>query len=120
MAIASFPHLNPKAIMRLTELDDRHAVSLAVGDKLEVLLECNPTTGYQWEVNPLASKVLVPRGSDFVSSSAAIGSGGKQSLSFRANEPGRVELELFLRRPFELGKAPLKDFRVRVTVTTGA
>jgi inhibitor of cysteine peptidase len=103
--------------MQLTDNDNGRAVTIAVGDELKVILEANPTTGYRWEVSEFDPRVLTPGARTFVPDSGAVGSGGKEILSFTGNEPGRTELKLVFQRPFERGKPPAKQFSVTVTVT---
>jgi hypothetical protein len=45
LACASLSN-NPK-IVKVTEENDRSTVDLDIGDRLEITLESNPTTGYQ-------------------------------------------------------------------------
>ena len=103
--------------MQLTDDDYGQLVTIGVGDELTVTLAANPTTGHRWEVGALDARVLAARGpSQYVPASPAIGSGGKEILSFRGNERGRTELKLCMRRPFERSKPAAKEFNVTVIV----
>ena len=103
--------------MQLTDNDNGRAVEISTGDELEVILEGNPTTGYRWELREADPGVLEPGPSRFAPASGAIGSGGKEILSFRGVGPGRTALKLSFQRPFERGKPPAKEFSLTVTVT---
>ncbi len=102
--------------MRLTDNDNGRAVAIATGEELELVLEANPTTGYRWEVSEVDPRILVPGRSKFLRRSGLIGAGGKETLFFKGNSPGRTELRLLFRHPFERGKPPPKEFHIIVTV----
>ncbi len=102
---------------QLTEADSGRSLALRLGDKLEITLPGNPTTGYQWEVGASDAAILRPIGEPlFVSGGGAIGSGGKVTLSFAAVGAGRLGLKLIYRRPFEKEVPPAQAFEVTVTV----
>lgn len=103
--------------MQLTEADAGRLIELRVGDKLEITLPGNPTTGFQWEVSAVDSAILQPIGEpQFEPSSDAVGSGGKVTLSFEAVGVGQTDLKLIYHRPFEENVAPIQTFEVKVTV----
>jgi inhibitor of cysteine peptidase len=72
----------------LGEADSLSEVSLDVGNRLEVRLEANPTTGYSWEVGPL------PDGLQLVSSEfeepggSLVGAAGTQVFGLDVVGPG--------------------------------
>jgi inhibitor of cysteine peptidase len=103
--------------MQLTEADAGRTIQMRVGDRLEVALPGNPTTGFQWEVGALNHAVLRPIGEpEFERSSSAIGSGGKVTMRFEAVGPGATGLQLVYRRPFEKDAPPARTFEVTATV----
>ncbi len=86
-------------------------------DRLEVVLEGNPTTGYQWEIDALDVSVIKPIGEpEFKPDSHAIGSGGKFTFVFEVITSSQTTLTLIYHRPFEKGVQPLKTFRATVVV----
>jgi len=102
---------------QITEADNGRAIELRVGDKLEVTLPGNPTTGFQWEVSNVDSLILTPVGEpEFKPSSNAVGSGGNVILRFEAIGAGQTELKLIHHRPFEKNVAPIQTFELRVRV----
>ena len=102
---------------RLTDSDAGRAISLHVGDRLEVTLAGNPTTGYQWEVGAGDAAVLKVAGEpQFTADSNLPGSGGRVMLPFNAVGAGHTNLQLIYHRPFEAGVAPARTFSVTVTV----
>ncbi len=105
------------ATKRLNEADAGRSINLRVGDQLNITLAGNPTTGYQWEVGTGNAAVLRSRGEpEFVSSSSAIGSGGKVTLHFDAVATGTVELKLIYHRSFEKQAPPAETFEVTIIV----
>ena len=101
----------------LTEADAGRSIGLRVGDKLEVTLPGNPTTGFQWEVGSLDTSVLKPIGEpEYKPSSNALGSGGQFTFHFEAVTPGQTTLQLIYHRPFEKDTPPAQTFEVTVTV----
>lgn len=102
---------------RLTEADAGRAVDLAVGDRLEIALPGNPTTGFQWEIGALDHAVVRPLGQPhFAPSSTAIGAGGVVTLRFEAVAPGTATVRLDYRRPFEKDVPPARTFSATATV----
>lgn len=96
-------------------------ITLAVKDEFKIVLEANPSTGYQWEIDPDASGtgVVDPVGeASFESESDLPGSGGKQTFTFEATGDGSVLLRLRYWRSFEPDATPLRMFEVNVTVET--
>jgi predicted secreted protein len=105
------------ATMRLTEADDGSSASLNVSDLLEIALDGNPTTGYQWEVGSGNGDVLQQRGEPmFVAESDAVGSGGTVTLTFDAVAAGRVALWLIYHPQYDPAAPPIRTFAVTVTV----
>ena len=99
------------------EQDANSTVSLNVSDTLEVVLDGNPTTGYQWEKEAGNEAIVKQVGeAEFKADSDALGSGGKVTLRFEAVGAGQTVLRLIYQRSFEPDAPPLKTFEVTVTV----
>jgi inhibitor of cysteine peptidase len=105
---------------RLVEGDAGSTVELQTGDKLEVVLVGNPTTGYQWEVGSVDQAVLKPAGEPEYetdpNAEGLVGAGGTFTFTFEAVAPGQTTLELVYRRPWEEGIAPVGTFEATVVV----
>ncbi|MEI8357289.1 MAG: protease inhibitor I42 family protein [Deltaproteobacteria bacterium] len=93
------------------------ATQVAPGDRFDLRLEANPSTGYTWSLGkPLDASVLRLVASRFVSSAAAApggapplaGQGGNEIWTFEAVAPGRTKISMFYARPWEKGVAPAK------------
>lgn len=94
-------------------------ITLGENDEFQVVLEANPSTGYQWEIDPDASDtgVVAQVGeAAFESESDMPGSGGKQTFTFKATGDGSALLRLRYWRSFEPDATPLRTFDVSVTV----
>ena len=102
---------------RLTEADTGRSIELRGGDKLEITLPGNPTTGFQWDVSVGDTAILRPSGEpEFEPSSSAVGGGGKFTLRFAAVGTGQMGLTLIYHRPFEKDVPSDQTFDVTVTV----
>lgn len=102
---------------RLTQADDGQLVELRPGERLEVTLAGNPTTGYLWEVAEVDSAVLRLVGKvSYHQEGAGIGAGGVFTATLEAVAAGRTDLRLVYQRPFERDQPPAQAFAVRIVV----
>jgi len=102
----------------LTELDHECAVEMKTGDKLEITLDGNPTTGYIWEKVEGDTATLAQQG-DYKYTPAKpllVGSGGNFVFSFQGATSGKTKLRFIYHRTFEKNVAPVKSFEVMVIV----
>jgi inhibitor of cysteine peptidase len=103
--------------VQLREQDTGRTIELRRGDRLEVVLAGNPTTGYAWEQVGDDNAVLKPAGDPtFQPDSRAVGSGGVVTVPFEASGVGRTTLTLVYHRAFEPNVPPLKTFEVGIVV----
>jgi inhibitor of cysteine peptidase len=103
--------------VRLSEQDTGRTVELYVRDRLEVVLEGNPTTGYQWEQVAGEAAILRPAGEPaFKPDTRALGAGGTMTLPFEAAGAGKTTLTLIYHRSFEPTVPPLKTFEANIVV----
>ena len=101
----------------ITETDAGRLIELSVGDRLEVTLSSNPTTGFQWEVSHGDATVLRPVGEPkSAPAGEAVGSPGSTTLLFEAVASGETQLVLIYHRPFEKGVPAARTFEVPVRV----
>lgn len=102
---------------QLTEKDAGRTVEMKAGDTLQVTLEGNPTTGYDWERASGDEAVLEQLGaSTYKADSDLIGSGGQVTLRFEAVAAGQTTLQLVYHRPWETDEPPAETFEVTVVV----
>lgn len=94
-------------------------IVIGAGDEVTIILQANPSTGYQWEIDPAANgaEVVDQVGeAPFEAATDKPGSGGKQTFTFKASAEGSALLRLKYWRSFEPDTAPLRTFEVNVTV----
>lgn len=106
-----------KGPVKLTETDAGSTVEMNVGDMLQVTLEGNPTTGYDWEMASGDAAVLEQLGaSTYKADSDLMGAGGQVTLRFKAVAAGQTTLQLVYHRPWETDEPPAETFEVTVVV----
>lgn len=93
------------------------SVGLNVGDTLVLVLEGNPSTGYNWDVGFYTLGVIEPAGEpEFQSSSDLLGAGGTYTFRFLAVGEGESTLRLMYSRPLEKDVPEAKICDLSVTV----
>lgn len=110
----------PVGTVLLTARDSGKTVRLRTGAQLEISLEGNLTTGYQWVREAGDTSVLAPAGDARYTPAAAepgvVGSGGMEALPFRAAKPGRTRLVLVSRQPWQGGATSEARWAAEVVV----
>jgi inhibitor of cysteine peptidase len=93
-------------------------VKLAVGDTLEVRLPSNRSTGFSWQIARVAKGKLNPLGKPMYvqPKEPRPGAGGVEVFRFTAGAPGKSDLELVYKRPFEKDKSPAKTYKLSVEI----
>lgn len=93
-------------------------VSLMVGETLEIRLETNPSTGYEWKVTkePSPDVLKFAGKAQEASASPLPGSTGEQIFRYVTKGKGTTEIRLEYARPFGNGKVEQKAI-VRAQVT---
>lgn len=105
--------------LQLSKTDNGTEISISKGGEFKVILEANPTTGYQWEwVSDEASILELVREPEYTSTADPnlVGAGGVTVFTFEAKESGAGTLRLIYHRSFEPDVAPIEEFIVKVTV----
>jgi inhibitor of cysteine peptidase len=117
-AMASFVSCGLAAAPRtITEADADHNVVLAVGQKLVLQLQSNPSTGYSWSLAENETRVLVGLGKPTYRARGTLpGSGGVETWTLRAAKIGSERLKFEYRRPWEKQLPPAKTLLFLVTV----
>ena len=98
------------------------AIEIEEGLEFAIVLESNPTTGYQWQLaEPLDGKILSLVSATFESKGGGegeekVGAPGEEVWTFEAVGPGKAEITLAYARPWEKEAAPeeTKTFKVEV------
>jgi predicted secreted protein len=101
--------------------DKDSLIELEKGDKIKILLDSNPTTGYSWITDEeIDSTIVELTDSEFLQTETEkelVGAGGCEVFTFEAKNSGQTEIILYYQRPWE--EAELKDefiFNIEVTV----
>jgi inhibitor of cysteine peptidase len=102
--------------IKLNENDSGKTVEIHVGDKLDVILPGNPTTGYAWELFMSDSNVLSLVKREFFANNKAMGSSGVEIIKLQAIAAGNSEVKMIYHRSFEPNVPPLKTFKVIVSI----
>lgn len=93
------------------------ALELVKGQTMVLILESNPTTGYDWEIINLDAAVLKQAGEvDYKSDSMLTGSGGMDTWTFEAVGSGETHLQLIYHRSWEKDTPPIDMFGLEITV----
>ncbi|HXX76903.1 MAG TPA: protease inhibitor I42 family protein [Ktedonobacteraceae bacterium] len=95
-------------MLQFNEQADRSRIYLHVGQKFEVILQENPTTGFRW--NPISSGEPVCNLLDnsFDLDENTIGSGGSHYWLFQAVKEGSGKIDLVYSRSWEQDKPPAR------------
>ncbi len=92
-------------------------IEARLGDMLELTLEGNPTTGFNWEVEALDEAVLEQEGDPVLEpESDMIGAPSAMTFRFKAVGTGQTTLTMSYCRPWEEGVEPVRTYRVEITV----
>jgi len=90
-------------------------VTVAPGDRLEVQLEENPTTGFRWYIDGDENGVLILENDVFTHRSSGVsGAGGTRELVFKVAKQGKVTLHASYRRSWEKQKPSQANFELTV------
>lgn len=108
---------NSYPLVKLDDDNNNQTVEIQVGQKADLVLDENPTTGYRWEIVTMDKAVLKQAEEpEFKPDSEAIGAGGKKTFHFRAVASGRTNLKLIYHRSWETSVPPIKTFEVTIIV----
>lgn len=104
----------------LTEKNNGDSIILKVNDTVEIKLESNPTTGYSWFLSDAVDDAVVSVSDPgFIESGKdeeLVGAGGFEVFTVKALSPGKTEIILEYKRPWEEGVKPEDTFKTTVSV----
>jgi len=104
--------------IQLYQTDSGRTIKMKPGDTLEIVLDANPTTGYQWKALPSDTGVIKQIDKPvYKSRSKTIGSGGELTFYFKALSSGQTPLKFIYFRDFEKDVPPIKSFKVTIVVS---
>ncbi len=110
-----------KSIAELTFDDKGKSFELEKGDRINIKLESNPTTGYEWILSGETDTAIVSLfDSKFLQTKKEeklVGAGGYEIFTFKAENSGQTEIILTYKRSWE--EEELKEeflFIINITV----
>ena len=104
--------------IQLYQIDSGRTIRMEPDGSLKIVLDANPTTGYQWKVLPWDTEVIEQIDKPvYKSKSEAIGSGGESTFYFKALSTGQTQLKFIYFRAFEKDVPPVKSFKVTIVVS---
>ena len=104
--------------IQLYQIDSGRTIRMEPNGTLKIVLDANPTTGYQWKVLPWDTEVIEQIDKPvYKSKSEAIGSGGESTFYFKALSTGQTPLKFIYFRAFEKDVPPVKSFKVTIVVS---
>jgi inhibitor of cysteine peptidase len=79
----------------LTEADNGKSIAVALGEKVVLRLNENPTTGFRWAVDTGDNEIIELRSSEYIRApGSAVGGGGQRVFVFEARRSGSFHLLL--------------------------
>lgn len=103
--------------MTLTQVDNGRTIDIRVGDRLDVNLRENPTTGFQWVIDQNNDEVLRVEGAEYISpTTSPIGGAGQRTFTFIGQQSGTAELRLKLWREWQGESSVVERFTVTIQV----
>jgi inhibitor of cysteine peptidase len=106
-----------KKLIYLDEHDDGSTVEAHLGDFIAVDLPTNPSTGYDWHLETMDSKVLAYRGKFYYGFSGLFGSPGRVVWLFEAIGYGKTDLVLKYYRLWEGPGSALDTYTLHIVVS---
>ncbi|HLP59103.1 MAG TPA: protease inhibitor I42 family protein [Candidatus Deferrimicrobium sp.] len=103
---------------------EESTITVTGAGEFSLRIKSNPTTGYSWAVQKIADEGLVkfkrvkteePADRD-PSQKPLLGASTYELITFEALNPGKTEIQLKYRRPWEKDVAPIKTHKVVVTI----
>jgi inhibitor of cysteine peptidase len=118
LLLLAFCAPSPTAATKVvTDADKDATVQLKTEDVLEVRLKSNPTTGYEWSVEPKSTPLLKLTGqSQTQTTQPGVGRPIFQIFKFHATGRGSGVLLLHYVRPWEKPSADDQQFDLHVTI----
>jgi inhibitor of cysteine peptidase len=104
----------------LTENNNGQSLNLKANNSVVIKLESNITTGFRWNLsNETDTSIVSLVSSDYKQANTdnkLVGAGGYETFTFKANSQGNTSIILTYNKSWEEGVAPLKTFKINVTV----
>ena len=104
----------------IDEKNNNGKIEVKNGSRFSIVLDSNPTTGYDWymaEEDYKANLSLI--GSEYSQSrkeKGLMGAGGKRTFTFLAEKSGSTNITLEYKREFEKDVEPIDNFSVDIII----
>ncbi|MEE2826988.1 MAG: protease inhibitor I42 family protein [Planctomycetota bacterium] len=105
--------------LKLTNADNGKSLQVTVGQKIQIRLDSNPTTGFRWNNTTRSKKLKLAGEISYQPGGTALGSGGVSTATFKAVQVGKGKIVLEYKRDFE-DKPAAKTFSVKINVVESA
>jgi inhibitor of cysteine peptidase len=103
--------------IEINEAQNDSSIELSVGDELVITLDGNPTTGYQWEMEPINNNVVELQNlPEYKSGNSLVGSGGQYKFTLKAVKTGSSTVALKYYRSFEADVPPIQTYSIDIMV----
>jgi len=109
---------NQGGVTRLTAKDNGKTITVKAGQRIEISLAGNPTTGFTWNNVTRGHGMKLLGEIAHKAGGRALGAPGMSTATFQAMKLGKNEISLEYRRVFEKNP-PIKTFKVTVAVAEG-
>ena len=109
---------NQGDVTRLTAKDNGKTITVKAGQRIEIRLAGNPTTGFTWNNVTRGNGMKLLGGITHKAGGRALGAPGMSTATFQAMKLGKNEISLEYRRVFEKNP-PIKTFKVTIAVAEG-
>jgi inhibitor of cysteine peptidase len=105
-------------VVTVTQTDQGKSVRVVVGERLEVALPENPTTGFQWSLEPSPDGILQLESSTYVPAgpTAKPGGGGTRVFRFSSQKRGTATPQFKLWRAWQGEASVRQHFSVTIQV----
>ncbi len=101
----------------ITQAQNQGKVRVKKDASFQVLLNANPTTGFDWRILSYDSTIIEVKHKSFIKSDTQrMGAPGKQVFKFKAIAAGATDLRLIYVRPWERATSEADSFRVQIIV----
>ncbi|MDR3531946.1 MAG: protease inhibitor I42 family protein [Rhodopila sp.] len=98
------------------ESSNGQTIDLVVGQRIEIRLPENPTTGFRWQLMTNDGAVCAAISDVFEEPAGPPGRGGEHSWMFAAAQPGECDIELRYRRRWAVSVEHDRTFRIHIRV----
>lgn len=105
--------------VEITAKDNTHIITAQVGNLIRIILESNPSAGYNWELYDFKFGIAVFHSSELVprdTGNVLFGAPGDTVVTLQAIEQGSQTIALIYRRPWEPVDQAVAHFAFRLEV----